>query len=408
MKEKAVTGVYQLENGHWGYRFTLKMDGERISRRRTKDAKGQPFKTARQAEKARTADMEKVRMEFICPNENGKIRRRRLQTVYREYCVNGREGKAYTTKKRQDALWNNHILKKYGKRFLDDISPGEVQDYLNELYMKDGYSYGYVEGFLKQFHLIFGYGFARNYISANGYRKMCEYRSTKIKMPTRKTVKKRAVQIYSETDFVLFDQYFKDTNVETAYMIGKYTGVRVSECYGITWDRVDLEEGSIIIDRQFQTQMGIAKLVPPKTENSNRKIYLCDSVWEYLIQLKEKCYRYEHDYDKQRRQNEKMLDDETTGQTVSSLQLINTLPDGRMQTEHTIRHHSKHIKEQCGIDFKYHSLRRTYGTKLALFNTPEYILIDQMGHSRSSTMREYYLTMSPESVETLRINLAKL
>ena len=32
-----------------------------------------------------------------------------VEEVYREYCEKGRYNKAYTTKKKQDSLWNNYI-----------------------------------------------------------------------------------------------------------------------------------------------------------------------------------------------------------------------------------------------------------------------------------------------------------
>ena len=79
-----------------------------------------------------------------------------MKDVFNEYCENGRIGKAYQTIKKQDSLWNNHINKKFGKRYVDDISVAEVVDYLSELYFTEGYSYQYTESFLKMFYLIFG------------------------------------------------------------------------------------------------------------------------------------------------------------------------------------------------------------------------------------------------------------
>ena len=45
MKENGNAGVFQLENGNWGYRYSIKVDGELKTGRRTKDDSGNPFKT---------------------------------------------------------------------------------------------------------------------------------------------------------------------------------------------------------------------------------------------------------------------------------------------------------------------------------------------------------------------------
>ena len=99
---------------------------------------------------------------------------------------------------------------------------------------------------------------------------------------------------------------------------------------------------------------------------------------------------------------------DAAGGTVSSLRLVNTLPNGKIQTEHAIRHHRKYILQIADLEFKYHNLRHTFGTKLALMNTPEHILLKQMGHSKSSTTHKYYLAMSEQAVQELKNNLNKL
>lgn len=42
--------------------------------------------------------------------------------VYQEYCEMGRSSKAYTTIKKQDSLWKNHLAERFGDRFIDEIS----------------------------------------------------------------------------------------------------------------------------------------------------------------------------------------------------------------------------------------------------------------------------------------------
>ena len=112
--------------------------------------------------------------------------RKKVSEVYDEYCEFGRAGKAYATIVKQDSLWNNHIKSKFGKRYVDDISVAEINDYLAELYYTENRAYSYTESFLKIFYLIFGQAYSRNYLNAEQYDKLCKNKDTKIHMPKMK------------------------------------------------------------------------------------------------------------------------------------------------------------------------------------------------------------------------------
>ena len=47
------TGVYQLENGFWAYRYTITANGKKKDVKRTKSDSGKPFKSQTAAAKAR-------------------------------------------------------------------------------------------------------------------------------------------------------------------------------------------------------------------------------------------------------------------------------------------------------------------------------------------------------------------
>lgn len=157
-------GVYQLKNGLWAYRFIVKVNGEQKTQRRSKDVEGNPFRTQKQAARAREKALKKIQAEAppAAAPKAKKIVRKRISEVYEEYCKCGRKDKAFATVKKQEALWNNHILERFGSCYVDNVRVADVQDFLSELYCVNGYAYGYVEGFLKQFYLIFGQAYSRN------------------------------------------------------------------------------------------------------------------------------------------------------------------------------------------------------------------------------------------------------
>ena len=85
------TGVYQLKNGYWGFRYAIVVDGKRIERKRNVDEVGNPYKTKTSAIKARQAMMEQERNAQL--EKKVKVHKTVAQ-VYDEYCENGRTGKA--------------------------------------------------------------------------------------------------------------------------------------------------------------------------------------------------------------------------------------------------------------------------------------------------------------------------
>ena len=396
-------GVFQLENGKWAFRYTFTKNGKRSSKRSCKDEFDNSLNTKRAAIKAR-----QIAVDAEALNQPLKpVERKTVAEVFKEYREKGCSGKAYQTIRKQDSLWENHIRDKFGSRYVDDITVAEVNDYLTELYYVDDYTYKYTESFLKIFYLIFGQAYSRNYLSVDIYSKLCMNKDTKIKMPKLKTDEDTEIVTFSEEEISLLNEYFKGTNAETAYLLGKYCGLRISECYGLKWDHVNFENNSISIDRQMQYQNGLIKLVPLKTRNAKRKIYVCSKLKEYFTNLMQQQEKYKTELAELRQQKQTLIKD-IQGNTISSLELVNSMPIGRMQTVNAMKYHTRTLKEKYHIDFKYHYLRHTYGTTLATLNTPEHLLCNQMGHSSSSVTHKYYIGISKQGIDELLKNLERV
>ena len=333
--------------------------------------------------------------------------RKTMEEVYQEYCTNGRGDRAYTTIRKQDSLWKNNICSRFGKRYIDEISAAEVVDYLTELYYTNDFSYRYVESFLKMFYLIFGQAYSRNYLDVDTYNKLCVNKATKIHMPKLKIDDDLDIVAFSKEELAILDDYFHGTNAETAYLLGKYCGLRINECYGLKWSNVDLEAGTILIDRQMQYQEGIIKLVPLKTRNAKRTMYMNDKLKAYVQKLAEERERYKIEKAALWEQNQKRIED-LSGSRISSTELVNCLPDGKIQTVNSMKFHAQAVKAKYGITFRYHYLRHTYGTLMAEMNTPTHLLCNQMGHGNIQVTQRYYIAVSKTGIEVLRENLNRL
>ena len=398
-------GVFQLENGYWGYRFKIVKDGKTIDRRRTTDENKKPFKTEKQALSARRKAIikESTNSNFA----NIQIEKRTYSEVFSEYSEKGRFDKAFSTIRKQNSLWNNHLRKWVGDRYVDEVSVAEINDYLSSLYYKEGRAYSYVESFLKMFYLILGQAYSRNYLSADTYTKLCLNKNTRIKMPKKKLDEEDVVVTFSQEEMALLDNYFKGTNAETAYMLGKYCGLRIGECFGVMWRDINFETRSISIVRQMQYVDGIVKLIPPKTRNAIRTIFMADDLYKYLLHLKSETEEYDKNKYEVRKQKSIMIPTNNE-KMISSLDLVCTLPNGKPQTVNSMKFHSQKIRATLGINFRYHNLRHTFGTRLAEMNTPIYLLCNQMGHASSKVTEKYYIGISKRGIDLLINNLNQL
>ena len=397
-------GVYQKDNGYWEYRFVMMVDGKKINKKKSTDAFGNKLKTKKEAIKAREAAMLEARSGKI---ETPKVTRRMVKEVYEEYCEKGRKDRAYQTIRKQDSIWDNHIFAKFGNRYVDEITVAEVMDYLAELYYIHNFSYQYTESFLKMFYLIFGQAYSRNYLDVDIYNKLCVNKDTRIRMPKMKSEDDTDIVAFSKEQLDLLDKYFKGTHAETAYLLGRYCGLRINEAFGLKWENVDLENGTITIDRQMQYQNGLIKLIAPKTRNSNRVVYMSHVL---KLHLQEKARQREEDAVRLaslREQNRRLIED-IDGSKIYSTELVNCLPNRKVQTVNSMKYPTREIKEKLGIQFKFHFLRHTYGTMMAEKNTPTHLLCNQMGHGNIHVTQKYYIAISKSGIEILQNNLNSL
>lgn len=403
MAKQNDVGVFQLDNGKWAFRYTFTKNGKRSSRRSCKDEFGNPLNTKRAAIKAR-----KCAVEAETLNQPLKpIIHKTVAEVFKEYREKGCSGKAYQTIKKQDSLWKNHIRDKFGKKYVDSITVAEVNDYLTQLYYVDGYAYKYTESFLKMFYLIFGQAYSRNYLSIDTYSKLCINKDTKIKMPNLKTDEDTEIVTFNREEIALLDEYFKGTNAETAYLLGKYCGLRISECYGLKWDNVNFRDNSISIDRQMQYQNGLIKLVSLKTRNAKRTVYMNKELKNHLKKKWQQAKLDAITFAAVREQKQRFIDD-LDDSKISSTELVNCLPNGTIQTVNSFKYPSREIKSKLGIQFKYHYLRHTFGTRMAEMNTPQHLLCSIMGHGNIHVTQQYYIAVSKRGIEILQNNLNQL
>lgn len=283
------------------------------------------------------------------------------------------------------------------------MSAGEVNLWLADL-MDDDYAYGYVEGFLKFFYVIIGTAYRHNYINRSQYAKLCEDKKARITMPCDKP--RHDIVVYNKEELKLLDEYFSGTPVETAYLIGKFCGLRINETFGLKWDHVCFEGGYIKIDRQQQYIDGILSLVKPKTKNAYRNVVMPQTLINHLLLIRSELTALSPG-EKQRRELRARRIIDIDGTVISAAELVNCSLDGTLYTRNSFKYHARELKK-IGIEFRYHNLRHTYGSRMANAGIPQHLLLKMMGHGNIGVTQQYYLGMNDESIDIIKKKLEEI
>lgn len=394
-------GVFQLPDGTWGYRARIE---NQFDIRRTRDRNGLIMKTAAAAEKERNWAI----AHELQHRRNKEVERYGLKSgtvadVYEKCVIPESQKKAYGTVCKQKSLWKVHFRERWGQRDIKSLSAGEINLWLSEL-LDDDYSYAYVESFLKFFYVIVGTAYRHNYINRLQYSRLCEDKKARISMPYEKP--RHDIIVYNKEEMKQLDEFFKYATVQTAYMIGKYCGLRINETFGLKWDHIDFEGGYIKIDRQQQYIDGILSLTKPKTKNAYRDVIMPQALINHLLLIKSELFSLTPE-EKQKRELRARRIIDIDGTVISATELVNCSMDGTLYTRNSFKYHARELKKR-GIEFRYHNLRHTYGSRMANAGIPQHLLLKMMGHGNIGVTQQYYLGINDEGIDIIKKKLEEM
>lgn len=398
---KKRTGIFQLPDGSWGYRARVE---NQFDIRRTRDRNGLIMKTAAAAEKERNwAIANELQRRRDKKAEKYGLKNGTVADIYEHCVIPESQKKAYGTVCKRKSLWKNHFHARWGQRDIKSLSAGEINLWLSEL-MDDDYAFGYVEGFLKFFYVIIGTAYRHNYIGKSQYNRLCEDKKARITMPCEKP--KQDIVVYNREEMKQLDDFFRGSTVETAYMIGKFCGLRINETFGLKWDHVCFECGYIKIDRQQQYIDGILSLVKPKTKNAYRNVVMPQALINHLLLLRSEFAALTPE-EKQKRELRARRIIDIDGSVISATELVNCSMDGTLYTRNSFKYHARELKKRR-IEFRYHNLRHTYGSRMANAGVPQHLLLKMMGHGSITVTQQYYLGINDEGIDIIRKKLEEM
>ncbi len=398
---KKYPGVLALNKSKtiWQYRIKMTLEnGDIFDTNIRRDAEGKPFTTAEAAYKAKLEHENRIRNEF-----KGKPARKpktSLKAIYEHYMASAEAlSKAPSTLAKQVSMWENHVAERFGDKELKDITLADLQNYLHELYTVKGYRYTYVEGFLRFFYLLWGYAYRLDKIDYERYIKMFVDKKTRLTMPqmTQADFEESEGPIETYTEQQIYDMETlltedeKNSNLLTAFYLGLYCGLRISEVFAVRWRSIDWVEGTITVNRQMHYEDGMLKLCPVKTLTSVRKVYMPKVMQNHLYDLYTAQNEQKKAMGRAYRNIERVFDTMLDAEILEG-DFVNRKANGEILTVNSMKYWSKKFKSELGIDFKFHKLRHTFASNCAAMNMNLRMLMGMMGHKKIETTQKYYIS----------------
>lgn len=413
MEKTNYTGVYKLDDNRYCYRLNINKKGLKIDTTCRLDENGKPFTTKTAARDA----YNKARTEVL---QLGKLENKheyKLEEIYELYLKKGATEKAHATVQKQKSMWENHIGPRFGSRYIKSISVGELNDYLAELYIdgddfnehKEGYAYKYVEGFLKFFYLLFGYAYRYDAYDTEHYTKYFVEKNTRIQMPKlRQEDAEEKVKVFTPDEIERMWERIQGTNFAVPFALAYFLGTRLSETYALRWSSINWDKSKITIDAQLLYQDKRWILSPVKTLMAVRKIYM-PSTLKTLLKAEYDRQQAEQDKDYWRA-TEKVVDtrERNNHKTLVGGDFICRKENGELATTNSVKYWVRVFADELGIDFDFHSLRKTHLTMLANLNTPLLEFQLRSGHKKLATAQKYYIDRNRLAQAQLRRNVEQI
>ncbi len=237
----------------------------------------------------------------------------------------------------------NHINGYLGKKKLTDLSPALLQNFINAEFKK-----GYSKKTMTITHSVL-----KNALNMAVYpwRLIKQNPMLYVKIPKyeERPTTKKDLKIISLEDF---DHMLEITPEGHPFYIplniGFYTGMRVGEVCGLTWDNVDFSNGTITVEKQMVKNGGAWVYGTPKTSSSNRTIFIGQTLLAILKKHK-----------KQQLENRMKY-----GKLYIDSNAVCTKEDGELVTPSVVKWNTRRISNALSLSFNFHSLRHTHATLL--------------------------------------------
>ena len=342
----------------------------------------------------------------------------------------------YHTIEAYRSIIKNHVKPQLGFYRLSQITTSTLQEFVNRIYVEKGFSKNFLKNILKVLKTSFTYA-----TDVVGFVK--ENPALKVRLPKYDIPDEDPVHIFTKEEITMILERFRNNHAfYYAALTAYYTGLRVSEVFGLTWEDIDFKNKTLRVDRNIlkKNQKGGSKnrhisgnattvwyLGTCKTPSSYRTIDIGNTLTNALKEFKEEQEKYKEEYgDSYMKHYAKEVVNPYNNKPETKI--INTfaeievaLPEvnliflkknGVFEGTDTCKYPFKVIHYELGIPCRFHDFRDTHATRLIEAGADIKAVSKRLGHSTIKTTYEIYVRVTSkmkndavEKFEQFAINL---
>ena len=294
-----------------------------------------------------------------------------------EYCVDIKS----STKVQYAAYIKNHIAPALGKVKLSALQPHQVQTFVNRLQSAKKGSKALSPKTIKNVHGCLSSALRQ----AEQIRYIKENPAKGCKLPKKDD--EASIDIIKPLDareIATFTDAVKGNRYELIYLFALNTGLRLSEILGLQWNRVNMDTGEIVIDRQLAIlrKKGDTRRITP-TKSRNKRTIIAPAGVLALLQkqrLQQKAWR---------------LAAGAAWNNADNLVFTNEL--GESVPHASIEHQFRRLANGAGLaGHVFHDLRHTFAVEMLRAGTDIETVSKWLGHYDPGFTLRVYADMTPD------------
>lgn len=343
----------------------------------------------------------------------------------------------YHTIQAYQNIIKNHIKPKLGFYMLSQLTTSVIQEFINNIYLEKGFSKNFLKNILKVLKGSLGYS-----TDVVGFIKVNP--SLKVRLPKYDIPDSDPVYILSNEEVEkILERFSNNPCVYYAFLTAYYTGLRVSEVFGLTWDDIDFVKRTITVNKNIlkKNQAGGTKkrLISGnsttvwyfgtcKTKGSYRTIEIGDTLLKALKKYKEEQIQNRKDYgDTYMKHYKKIVNNPYNNKPeikiinayaelevpLEEVKLVFLKKNGVFEGTDSCKYPFKVIHYELGIPCRFHDFRDTHATRLIEAGADIKAVSKRLGHSNIRTTYEIYVKVTTkmesdtvEKFESIGLNLA--